>query len=717
MRIRRWIWILIPLFLLTGCRPEVPEGTTTTAKVALIMPQPLWDSERAMVQGALATIRSAQQGMPESVAIEVEWIDEEAVNLSSEVSRIMNDPAYTAVIGPKYSRNARMVATASLRNRVPVLMPSVTSAEIQRIYAGSNKKAPNIFCMSESDLAQTQALMNMIKKQFLVERIILLSRGGDADDYVSSFTSYLPFVANELQFHSITEYTFSDKETLREAVRKIKNKGSKWVSAVIYIPSTKDDMLMLDEVINEEGAHIAAEYGSGVIDETYLPYIYCPDLACNALLEGRLTHEYRGTALSGNPESGFPAARKAQTGREIQSGYAQLYDCFSLLALALAHRQTAGIDNLCDAIVAVMNACDGTGDEFAWSADGLRTAFRDIRSGHLPTVAGASGSWVFDRETYISQLGSWYGFWRYFDGEYHLVEYLTRSDHAKQASMDQMWTWASGLVMSFTDVEPAVTYAPLEDRYAVVMATSTGWNNYRHQADALDIYRMLRHAGYDDEHIVLVTEDDLADNPQNPYPGVVHVTPDGENLHANIVNDYQISRLTPADLGNILSGTVTERTPQVVKGGKNTNVLFFWSGHGAYDGYINWGADHVTDEQIYAILQGAQDNFRKLLFVMETCYSGSIGENLPDIPGLLMLTACAPGEKSHADVIDGNIYLSNAFTRVFREEVEQTPSIAIYDLYTALARHTTASHAMIYNYEHYGSVYTNTMNEFFNKQP
>ena len=39
------------------------------------------------------------------------------------------------------------------------------------IYAGSNKNKPNIFCMSESDLAQTQAMLNILRKQFLTSRI------------------------------------------------------------------------------------------------------------------------------------------------------------------------------------------------------------------------------------------------------------------------------------------------------------------------------------------------------------------------------------------------------------------------------------------------------------------------------------------------------------------------------------------------------------------
>ncbi|MBR2197797.1 MAG: hypothetical protein IJ909_05090, partial [Fibrobacter sp.] len=186
-----------------------------------------------------------------------------------------------------------------------------------------------------------------------------------------------------------------------------------------------------------------------------------------------------------------------------------------------------------------------------------------------------------------------------------------------------------------------------------------------------------------------------------------------ENLHDDVQNNYKISQLTPEDLANILKGTVTTRTPWVVKGGKNTNVFFFWSGHGKFDGMLNWGSGEITAGEVRAALSGAQDNFRKMMLVMETCYSGSVGEYCTGIPGLLILTAAAPGEKSHADVLEGNIYLSNAFTRVFREEVEKNPDISIYDLYTELARHTTASHAMIYNYDWYGSVYDNTMAEYF----
>lgn len=709
MHIRKFI--VLASIVLCACnvieiRPQ-EESTSTTYKVAVIMPKSIWEAEKPIARQAMNNLATAQDGLKERIILDLEWIDEEMPNLDEEVRRVMHDPSYMAVVGPKFSRHARLVATESLSSRIPVIMPSVTSTEIQRIYAGSNKVAPNVFFMSESDLAQCQAILTVISRQMWISRVMLLSRHDENDDYVTSFNAYLPFLATELKFGKVLTCPYSDKESMREQIRSIneENMFSKYISGIFFVPSTVEDFLWLDQILSEEG--ISQEEGS-------FPRIYCTDIACTSSVENLLQFEYDGIALSGSPESGFPAFQKAMSGKEIHSGYAQFYDSFTLLGLALAHKEQARMGTLREAIIDVMDACDGEGDDLSWTPKGLAKGFRAIRSGYIPSMAGASGAWVFDRKTHIGQLGTWYGHWRFFDGEFHFVEFFTRSDYARKSSMDQLWNqnvtyigWDGSLS------DKGVTYEPLQDRYAVVMATSTGWDNYRHQADALDIYRMLKKAGYDDDHIVLITEDDLAYNPENPHPGVVHVLPEGENLYNDVHNDYKISELTPIDLGNILSGTVTNRTPQVIKGGKGTNVLFFWSGHGADDGIMEWADDYVSAGEIRVMLNGAQNNFRKLMFIMEACYSGSVGEYCTGFPGVMILTACAPGEKSHADVLEGTTFLSNAFTRVFCDQVENNPDISIYDLYTQLARHTTASHAMMYNYDWYGSVNNNTMAEYF----
>ena len=113
--------------------PEEQSFNTTTYKVAVIMPGNIWSSMTPGADQALKNVASAQEGLENRIAIDLEWIDEDAANLGSEITRITHDDSYAAVVGPKYSRHARQLARESLSYRIPVLMPSVTSAEIQRV--------------------------------------------------------------------------------------------------------------------------------------------------------------------------------------------------------------------------------------------------------------------------------------------------------------------------------------------------------------------------------------------------------------------------------------------------------------------------------------------------------------------------------------------------------------------------------------------------------
>lgn len=63
------------------------------------------------------------------------------------------------------------------------------------------------------------------------------------------------------------------------------------------------------------------------------------------------------------------------------------------------------------------------------------------------------------------------------------------------------------------------SYPPREESYALIVAASSGWENYRHQAGAYLMYQMLKSNGLDDDHILLVSEDDIARHSINPTPG------------------------------------------------------------------------------------------------------------------------------------------------------------------------------------------------------
>ena len=112
-----------------------------------------------------------------------------------------------------------------------------------------------------------------------------------------------------------------------------------------------------------------------------------------------------------------------------------------------------------------------------------------------------------------------------------------------------------------------------------------------------------------------------------------------------------------------------------------------------------WGANDVVEgSKMREILQQMSDEhrFRKMLFVMDACYSGTIGLACEGIPGVLMITAANPYDPSKADIFDHqmNIWLSNGFTRAFQETIDKNTDINMRELYYELARHTTPQEAM-----------------------
>jgi glycosylphosphatidylinositol transamidase (GPIT) subunit GPI8 len=230
------------------------------------------------------------------------------------------------------------------------------------------------------------------------------------------------------------------------------------------------------------------------------------------------------------------------------------------------------------------------------------------------------------------------------------------------------------------------------------------------------MYQLLKRHGYDEDHILLIIADNIAYDPHNLYQGVVRVRPNGENVYENTQVDYKLGDISFSDFDSIMSGCASTRLPKVLQSGAQDNVIVFWCGHGNY-GRLAWGSGtSVTGDEVADIFRRMkeQGRFRKLMLAVDACYSGSIGEACMGIPGMISVTAATPYEPSKADVKDltMGIWLSNAFTRVFQETIDDNPNISIRDLYYYLARATTGSHVTVYNADAYGNLVHNTMSEF-----
>ena len=336
MRRSRLLYVLFPLLLLFSCngKGQLDGGQKVNSyKVAVVLPSLEKAELSKIVDWAQETIKAAQMGQESRIELELEWIDEDGFGMAREVARVAHDNSYAAIIGPRYSRNARVIARESLSYRIPVLAPSVTSTEFQRIYAGSNMTESNVFCLAENDMAQCQAMISKARANNY-SRISLISRDGKKDDYAASFQQFYAYMAREMDMEVEETYFFENKAELKAAIQKAiaVEEEAPYPGVLFFVPSSAQDMLDFDEAIKLSE------------DSEYLS-IVCTDMAYDLSLEGKLkNYNYEGTALSSRPGEGFDVAWKSRCGTLLPGGYAQLYDCFYLVALAAAgqggHRES-----------------------------------------------------------------------------------------------------------------------------------------------------------------------------------------------------------------------------------------------------------------------------------------------------------------------------------------------------------------------------------------
>ncbi|KAK9014629.1 hypothetical protein V6N11_005782 [Hibiscus sabdariffa] len=71
-------------------------------------------------------------------------------------------------------------------------------------------------------------------------------------------------------------------------------------------------------------------------------------------------------------------------------------------------------------------------------------------------------------------------------------------------------------------------------RWAVLVAGSRGFSNYRHQADVCHAYQLLKNGGLKDENIIVFMYDDIAFHEDNPRPGTIINHPDGTDVYKGV---------------------------------------------------------------------------------------------------------------------------------------------------------------------------------------
>jgi legumain len=196
------------------------------------------------------------------------------------------------------------------------------------------------------------------------------------------------------------------------------------------------------------------------------------------------------------------------------------------------------------------------------------------------------------------------------------------------------------------------------DQYAVLVAGSNTYSNYRHQSDIFHHYHILVNRGVKPKNIVVMAYDDIANNQRNPFPGQVFNHPDGSDVYAGVVIDYFGKDVTPENFVAVLTGDASavkktdERTTgKVLTSTSTDNVYIYFSDHGS-DNLIAFPSKYLYADELNDALNTMYQKkmYKELVFYLESCHSGSMFENLlPTNINIYTTTAANPHESSYAE--------------------------------------------------------------------
>ena len=698
-------WWLTCLLLLAfcGCADDIEAPTSLQSKqevhtVAVIMPMShgLDKHWKRTLSFLNRNMDIAFKGQEKAIKLRYELYDEDKEDMSRLADSLAKRKDIEAVVGCLYSDHAAEMIT-KLADAEKTFLTVSTSADLTR----GNTQHGYLWSMVETDITQCEVLLSKAL-DYGAKRVSLLTL--ENNSYSQTFVDWFSFQAGELGFE-VTGIHLYNEQNVTEVSQRACDEETDYI---ICVPATVEEVQWICEAFQKyDATHPFSPkklfgdtaYGSDVINK-YAKYV-----------EG-----IEGVTFGADPESGFEVSYKTFFRDELSLGESQIYDACMMLYYGFWYQLIHANQSLSlkESLRAVVDGRDN--NHYGWMGEDMRFVIESFANGGHPNITGASGSLDFDKDVYTSVLESTYANFMVYNGRYVTLGYNKSNGGRRSDKTLAGWNWKKNQIQDFSDGTD-IRYPVLQDKWALLVASSKDWKNYRHQADILSVYQMIRERGYPDDHIILIMEDDLAQNPKNPFKGEVKTDLAESNLYQNFDIDYKMSDLTPTDIMNILSGKKNSRTPIVIESTDKDNILIFWSGHGT-QAELCWGDEFmgVRKDMIGNTLRqmAKEKKYRKMLCLIEACYSGSIVKDI-QIPGALFITAANDKETSKADNFSNQlgVWMTNRFTYGLREQLETDMSVPLRDLYYRLFINTIGSHVMVYNTANFGNIHMNNISEFF----
>jgi legumain len=205
----------------------------------------------------------------------------------------------------------------------------------------------------------------------------------------------------------------------------------------------------------------------------------------------------------------------------------------------------------------------------------------------------------------------------------------------------------------------AALSAASSNHWAVIMAGSNTYGNYRHQADTHHAVQIMLDNGIPRENIIHMAYDDIANSSSNPFPGQLFNKPlsstaqadiDAANVYNADYIDYTGKNVTAQNFYNVLLGD--DSNGPALKTDSESYVFVNFADHGGTGllGVPYGCGSYIYADELNSVLQQMSDNnkFKQLTFYVEACESGSMFPNLTDQENIYAFTASNATQSSWA---------------------------------------------------------------------
>ncbi|CAH8438532.1 unnamed protein product [Dicrocoelium dendriticum] len=214
--------------------------------------------------------------------------------------------------------------------------------------------------------------------------------------------------------------------------------------------------------------------------------------------------------------------------------------------------------------------------------------------------------------------------------------------------------------------------------WAVLVAGSDGWYNYRHQADVCHAYQLLTGRGIPPENVITMMVDDIANNKRNPFRGQIFNDYKHQDVYNGTIIDYKGNEVDPHVLIRVLLGneTLKARGKKVLESGPEDNVFLYFTDHGSA-GLIAFPNGELYARKLNETVtkMHASKRYSKFVMYVEACYSGSMFDGiLSSKINAYAVTAANPHQSSWASFCEDpviNTCLADEFSHNWMEDTER----------------------------------------------